>query len=289
MAFKFLAKNAAVVTSSSSQTGDMKKKSTSEAVEGVSTAKKVGFNFLKTGNASKKAMHEEDAKAAAQQAEADKMWRFWLEEGTDAKITFLDGELDEEGLLDIPTSYEHFCKLNGKPRNFICVAETEEPEECPLCERGDSPKSFVGYMTILDHRKHTIKKGPNAGKFIINDRKLFVAKRGTLKMLTKIAVKRDGLAGCQFDASRTNEQSPNVGNIFDFTKKFESFDDIASEFKLKLEDVSPADIKAEVTFYSAEELIALGVGKAIHGPGYASSGGGKFGKKVSAKGMAEKL
>lgn len=245
-----------------------------------------GLKFLKTGAAAKQAFAAEEARAAAQQAEADKMWRFWLQPDEDAKITFLDGELDEEGMLDITTFYEHFMLISGKPRNFIC---TDDTEACPICERGDSQKNFVGVMTIIDHRKHTIKNGPNTGKFIINDRKLFVAKRGTLKMLTKIAAKRDGLAGCMFDVSRGNDKTPNVGNNFDFSKKFESFNEIADTFKLELEDVSPADYGEELTYYTAEELIALGVGKAISGPGYGKTISGTFGKKVSGKAMADKL
>ncbi len=247
-----------------------------------------GLNFLKTGNATRKAMAHEDARAEAQQLEFDKMWRFMLKPDEDAKITFLDGELGEDGILDITTFYEHFMKLNGKPRNFICVAETDEPEECPICERGDTPKSFVGVMSILDHRKYKIQTGQNAGKIVQNDRKLFVAKRGTLKMLTKIAMKRAGLAGCSFDVSRGNDKTPSVGNVFDFTSKFESFDEIAEKFSLKLEDVAPANYMKELTYYTAAQLLDLGVGKAIVGPGY--GGKSSFGsKKVSASGMADKL
>lgn len=250
-----------------------------------------GLSFLKTGSAMRKAMAHEEAKAAAQQAEFDKMWRFMLKPDEDAKITFLDGELDSDGMLDVTTFYEHFMKINGKPRNFICVAETDEPEECPICERGDqgSQKSFVGVMTVLDHRKHKIQSGPNAGKIITNDRKLFLAKRATLKMLTKIALKRDGLAGCSFDVSRGNDKTPSVGNVFDFILKFDSFDAIAAKFNLPMEEVTPAIYTEELTFYSAAELIELGVGKVITGPGYGKTSAFGSNKKLSAKGMADKL
>jgi len=254
--------------------------------------KKSNFSWLKTGKAALSALATEEARAAAAKAEADKMWRFMLQPDESAKITFLDGELNEDGALKFNAFYEHTIKLNGRWRNFICVAEIEEPEDCPLCARSDSPKTYVGALTIIDHRKHKIQNGPNAGKFIVNDRKLFVAKRGTLKLLTKIAIKHDGLAGCMFEDSRGNDKSPNVGVVFDFIKKYDSYDDIAAEWSLPMESVMPADYGEEITFYSASELIALGVAKAITGPGYSGNSSGKTfgsGKKVSGAGMADKL
>jgi hypothetical protein len=296
MAFSFI-KNAKPIVTGGGASGSKKtyQPSDDDAVEKpkANIKKEVGFSFLKRGKKSTQAFVHEEAKAAAQQIEFDKMWRFMLQPDEDKKATFLDGELNDEGMLDITTFYEHFLKVNGKPRNFICVAETDEPEECPICERGDSGKTFVGALTVLDHTKHKIQSGPNAGKIIQNDRKLFIAKRGTLKMLTKMAIAREGLAGCQFNISRGNNQTPSVGNVFDFQYKFESYDEIAAKYELPLEEVAPAVYDDELTFYTAAELIELGVGKVIAGPGYGGKGGvtgGTFGKKkVSASGMASKL
>jgi hypothetical protein len=128
-------------------------------------------------------------------------------------------------------------------------------------------------LTVIDHREHKIKNGPNAGKIISNRRKLFVAKRNTIKLLTKIAVKRGGLTGCTFDVSRTDDKKPAVGDVFDFTHKFESLKEIADKYGLKLEDVQPADYGSEIKFRSPEELIALGVGKTFGGSSKGASAG----------------
>lgn len=220
------------------------------------------LNFLKKGAAAKDAFQQEEAKAEMAKAEAGKMWRFFLKDGEDGQITFLDGDLNEEGMLDINMFHEHRVRINGAWQNFICTAEADTSQPCPICESGDRP-SFVGVMTVIDHRSHTIQNGPNAGKVIKNIRRLFVAKRNSMKQLAKLAAKRGGLAGCTFDVSRSGEKEPAVGNQFDFVEKFESFEDIAAKFGLEMDAVMPANYAEELKYRSPEELIDLGVGKAV--------------------------
>lgn len=222
--------------------------------------------WMKKGAAAAQMMQQEEAKAELAKQEAGKMWRFWMPDGADRQITFLDGNLDDEGMLDIFMFYEHSVRVNGNWEQFVCTAEADQTQPCPLCEGGDRP-SLVGVMTVIDHSEHTVKKGPNAGKVIANTRKLFVAKRNTIKQLTKLAVKRGGLAGCTFDVSRTGDKEPGVGNQFDFTTKYDSPDDIAAKYDLKIEDVQPANYQEEVRYRSPEELIELGLGKATGGIG----------------------
>ncbi|CAA2141444.1 hypothetical protein [Hyphomicrobium sp. ghe19] len=232
--------------------------------------------FLKKGAAAKEAFSNEEAKAEMAKAELGKMWRFRMQDGQDRRITFLDGDLDAEGMLDVNMFYEHTIRINGNWQNFICTAETDTSQPCPLCESGDRP-SFVAVMTVIDHSEHTIEKGPNAGKVIKNQRRLFVCKRNTIKQLTKLAAKRGGLAGCTFDVSRTGEKEPAVGNQFDFVEKFESYDEIAAKYGLELDDVQPANYAEELKYRSPEELIELGVGKAIKSAiGAKSSSTGKL-------------
>lgn len=222
--------------------------------------------FLKKGKAAKEALAYEEAQAELRKQEAGRMWRFWMPDGEDRQITFLDGELDDEGMLDIYMFYEHSVRVNGNWENFVCTADVDETQPCPICEKGDRP-SFVGVMTVVDHTEHVIKKGPNAGKKVANQRKLFVAKQGTIRQLTKLAAKRGGLAGCTFDVSRTGDKEPSVGNQFDFVHKFDSYEEIAEHFGLKLEEVQPANYAEEIRYRTPEELVELGVGKALAGPG----------------------
>jgi hypothetical protein len=234
--------------------------------------KATAFGFLKKGDAAKKAIAADEAKAELAKSEAGKLWRFWMPPEEDRKITFLDGDLDEDGMLDINMYHEHSIKLNGNWQNFVCTEESEG--YCPLCEKGESKASLVGVMTIIDHTPHKIKQGPNAGKVIENTRKLFVAKKQTLKLLNKIAVKRGGLAGCTFDVSRADEKTASVGSQFDFVEK-NSLADIAEGLEMSLEDISPANYAEEIVYRTSEELIELGVGKAASGPGYEKGVGSK--------------
>ena len=223
--------------------------------------------WLKRGAAAKQALAHEEAQAEMRKQEQGKLWRFWMPEGADRQITFLDGALDEDGLLDIYMFYEHTLRVNGSWENFVCTADVDQTQPCPICEKGERA-SFVGVMTVIDHSEHTVKKGPNAGKVIANTRKLFVAKQGTIRLLTKIAAKRGGLAGCTFDVSRMGDKEPGVGNQFDFVHKFGSYEEIAAQFDLSVEDVQPADYAEEIRYRTPEELIELGIGKALGGVGF---------------------
>lgn len=201
-------------------------------------------SFLKRGAAGQEAFAKEETKAALTK---DRPFRFFMKAGGEAAITFLDGGI-VDGALDVPYYYEHFVKIGGKPHQFVC---TNDSEPCPLCEGGDEP-AFVGALTIIDHTQFTDKNG-NAHK---DQKRLFVAKRGTLKMLTKLALKRDGLRGCTFDVSRTGDKDPAVGNVFDFTAKLTD-----QQLTAKYGDNSVAlDYDVALGYLEAPELRKLGFG-----------------------------
>lgn len=228
------------------------------------TSKPTGsaLGFLKKGTAAKELIQQEEAAAELRKQEQGRMWRFRMPSGEQRQVTFLDGDLDADGMLDVPMFYEHTVQVNGSWENFVCTADQDQTQPCPLCEGGKRP-SLVGVLTVIDHTEITVKKGANAGKKIAHQRKLYVAKQSTIKVLTTLAVKRGGLAGCLFDISRTGDDEAAVGNMFDFTHKFESAEEIAEQFGIKAEDCVPADYDAEIRYRSPEELIELGVGKAV--------------------------
>jgi hypothetical protein len=258
------AKKAPAAASAASAAPKTFVKKPSPAASAAAPAGKV--SFFKKGSEAKDAIQKEEAAAELRKQEKGKLWRFWMPSGEQRQITFLDGDLDEDGMLDIQMYYEHGVRVNGDWQQFVCTAEADQTQPCPMCEAGSRP-SLVGVFTIIDHTEHKIKKGANAGKVVKNQRKLLVAKQGTLKMLTTLAVKRGGLSGCLFDVSRTSDDDPNVGNLYDFTHKFDTAEEIAEQWELKVEDVVPADYEEEIMYRSPEELIELGVGKAVTGPG----------------------
>jgi len=226
------------------------------------SAPKAGW--LKSGKEAKAALETEEALAEQRKEEQGKLWPFWLPPDEERQITFLDGKLDEDGMLDVLMYYEHSVKINGKWQKFVCTAEADTSQPCPLCESGNR-NTLVGVLTVIDHSEYKVKNGPNAGKTIKNTRKLFPAKRATLKLLQNIAAKRGGLAGCTIDVYRSGDKAAGVGDQFQFVEKLEKRSEIAAKYDLELDDVKPADYTEEITYRSPEELIALGVCKpAIH-------------------------
>ncbi len=234
-------------------------------------------SFMKTGSHAKAAIDAADAKAERAKEEAGKLFRFWMPPGDERTVTFLDGQIGDDGLLDCGMFYEHRVKVAGDWTPFVCVAESEP---CPLCEAGDSKQSLVGALTVCDHTPYKIQKGPNAGKVIQNSRKLFIGTRNTIKMLSKHAVKKGGLAGCTFEVTRSGDKEPGVGNQFDFVEKL-SGAELVKKYGMKAEELAPADYSTEISYRTADELVALGVGKASKGPGYE--------KGLSSKGLANEL
>jgi len=130
----------------------------------------------------------------------------------------------------------------------------------------------VGALTVIDHSEWTSTKGANAGRTYRNQRRLFVAKDATLKVLSKYANKpeRMGLTLCTFDVSRgpENKHPPAVGDTFDFVVKHEGFAQFAKKLGVPLEEVQPANYDEEIVYLPPEKLIDMGVGKKPGGVGY---------------------
>lgn len=234
----------------------IKKGSASASAKPEKTPKKK--SWFTRGDSTQDAIAKEDKRIEDKMAAQGRMFRFWLPAEESAAITFVDGDLTDKGVLDCFMYREHTLFLQGKWNNFYPCTGDDEP--CPICETGDDP-SLVGVFTIIDHREYKGKKA------IYKDQpKLFVAKRGTLKILQQIASKRGGLAGCTFDVTRTSDDKANVGDLFDFTEKT----DIATlrkKYVQKNKDgkpetvFKPAVYEEEIVYYSADELRKQGFGK----------------------------
>jgi hypothetical protein len=213
------------------------------------------MGFMKTGAAAKALLQEETAKAEAAQAERGKLWRFRIPEqkcGEDFTVSFLDGILDEDGALSAPMWMEHTIYLAGRWQNVPCTSH-EEP--CPICANTDSKSALVAGFTVIDHTPYKILKGPNAGQMVKDQRRLFIAKKSTFAILQKLASKQGGLIGCTFEVSRQNDKSPSVGDLFQFLEK-RKLSQLASIYG---DAATPADFGEEITYYSAQQLIGMGV------------------------------
>lgn len=216
--------------------------------------------WLKKGVEAAKALQKEEAEKQAKAEQSKRMYRFFLAEDEECQITFVDGNLTPEGVLDIMTYREHRIFMNGSWNNFFVCTQDVEP--CPICETGDDP-SIVGVLTVIDHR--TIKSKKDQTKVYKDQPRLFAAKRDTIKLLQKIAVKRGGLAGCKFDVTRTGQKSAAVGTQFDFVDKT-PIADLKKKYMGKDKDGKPvtlfvpANYEHEIVFRSAKELRELGFG-----------------------------
>lgn len=237
----------------------------------------MAVKWLQTGEDSAKL--EKQAKEAAELAKEQqgKMWRFFLKEGEDAKITFVDGDLSKEGFLLPHRYYEHMVMLNNKWQNFVCPKLTlpNAKDCCPFCE-GQDRASLVALFTVIDHRSFTGKDG----KVYKDSPKLLVAKPMTVEILNKIAQKRGGLAGASFDVSRTGKKDAAVGNLFDFTEKLD-LATLKAKYTRKVKDASgketletyfvPAKYEEEIVFRTGAELKAMPGMDSAGGPAPASS------------------
>jgi len=228
----------------------------------------MAFTFLKRGAEGAKLAQRAAAEAEQRRLQENKMFRFWMKEKEEARITFIDGELAKEGplqgLLDPPRYYEHNLFLNGSWNNFFVCPEKTSPDsgdKCPICESGDRP-SLVALFTILDHR--AIQSTKDKTKMYKDTKKLLVAKPQTYEILLKHAIKRGGLAGCTFDASRVGDKSASVGSMFDFVEKNDVKElqklymiekaDPKTNVKTKVTNFTPADYEKEIVFKSGDDL-----------------------------------
>lgn len=207
------------------------------------------LSFLKKGKEAQNTFESEEKKTEL--AMKNTARRFWLKmDKPDASITFIDGNL-VDGAFENPFAFEHFITVAGKPQNFICL---HEEESCPICE-GGSKYSYVGYFSVIDHREYK----DNSGKVQKNKKRLYVAKRGTVKQLLKMAQKRGGLAGCRFDVSRTGDKEASVGNVLDFTEKYTP----AQMKQMFGEEAVPFDYDACIgeMFVPSKDLRKMGFGQ----------------------------
>lgn len=226
----------------------------------------MAISWIKKGAESEALAKSDDAKKQAFKESMGKLWRFFLKDKEEARITFIDGDLTDNGHLSPPRFYEHTLKINGKVENFVCPQETcpEDGHKCPLCASGDRP-ALVSLFTIIDHRKYTNKQGVA----VLWQKRLFVAKPLSMEVLTKLAIKRGGLAGTTWDVTRLGESSAAIGSMFDFVEK-SPMDLLTGSFmetvegpggaKITRSAFTAADYDSEIIFRTPMEMLALGIG-----------------------------
>lgn len=209
--------------------------------------------FLKKGKASQEALKKSQKEAVAREEQAKGPRRFWLKEGEEADITFLEGIINkEDGLLDFYSFYEHSLKIGDKWGNFfVCIKEFEP---CPLCLEGHV-SYYQGVFSIIDHTAYIDKKG----KVWKDQVKLYVAKQGTLQKLQIFATKKHGIAGMTFNVQRTNSKEARVGDMMIPGEKA-PVPTLLKKYKVQL-----IDYKKVIIYRNSKELAELGFGVSVVG------------------------
>lgn len=219
----------------------------------------MSLKFMKKGTEGEKLTKQADADTERRRKESgNSVFRYWMPDGAEQQITFLDGKLSEAGLLDVPRYWEHNLLLGGSWKNWYPCTKDEEP--CPLCDI--KQPALVYALTIIDHREWEDKKD-NTHE---HERKLYICKGDTYKRLSKIAAKREGLAGCTFDVSRIGDKAENVGNDFDFVEKL-SLKKLAKKYGMETKGKTennkvckPYNYDEVIKYRTADELREMGLG-----------------------------
>lgn len=136
-----------------------------------------------------KAKHEDaEAKKRMEEGRDPRKNRFWLENDSAAKITF----------IDTPAFFlhEHNLKINGRWSNYeTCLKDFDT---CPICEAGQN-SSYIVVGTIISHKVWTDR----AGNKHANEKILFVAKgRARQRLLRQISLRDGDLTGCVYEMAR---------------------------------------------------------------------------------------
>lgn len=232
----------------------------------------MAVTFLKKGQEGEEVTRKAEAEVAAKRAAAkNTVFRYWMPDEAEQQITFLDGEVDAAGRLDVPRYWEHNVFLNNSWKNWFPCTKDQEPD-CPLCET--KQPSLVYVFTIIDHREWAEKK--DSSKVHHHERKLYVCKGDTYKRLSKIALKRDGLTGATFDVSRIGDKAENVGSDFDFCEKL-SMKELRKKYGLKKSGenkdskvCAAYDYEQVLKYHTADELRAVGFGEGSSTPAVGS-------------------
>lgn len=226
------------------------KKKSGGSVVGKAGKKPSGPKWLKKGKAAQHLIEEEQRKEQAREERRGKMRRFWLPAKGDCTITFVDGHLDDAGMLDSVMYMEHNLQIGTSWKNwFVCVAE-DEP--CPICQDGVSNPYLAGALTVIEHDEFEFN-----GKLYRDQKRLFVFKKRTLELLLEYAKEYGGLAGCTFHVKRSSSDVTSVGDVFIFKKK-RTIGELGKAYPAV--EWVPADYEAEIPYYSGEDLRQMGYG-----------------------------
>lgn len=231
-------------------------------------------SWLKSGEESKKLAegYEEEREQLDKQYALP--FRFFIGKGETTQITFIDGDLDEDGVLTPPRWYEHSLQVAGKMTHYICPVKTN-PEGggvCPLCESGDRA-TLVAAFTIIDHTTGKSRDGKTEYKDRV---KLMIVKPIVFDLLAYNAKRNGGLSCTRFEVARLGDKASAQGDVYTVLEKLPrqklrnrywreiQVDNGSGEMvPKKVTNFEPVNYGDDIPFYTCEQLASMGLGRAV--------------------------
>jgi hypothetical protein len=144
---------------------------------------------------------------------SDKVRRFWMKNGTDREITFVDPATINFNGQQIPTPIQYMeynLNMNGHWRNWF-TRPTDDSQDF-LKELGHRA-SKVAALTVIDHSEWTDRKG-NVHK---DEVLMYVVKRSSTvwKQIERFYSTHGSLQGQRFRISRMGDKSPGAGSLLE--------------------------------------------------------------------------
>jgi len=145
-------------------------------------------------------------------------YSFSLKPGEMKTITFLDGDLDADGMFAVGFANEHVVRFGPKSfESFQCLQDYNQA--CPCCDQSRDVKngpvgfqSLRGYFTVIDHDGYVSTKD---NQRVQHTRRLYKTIQ-QLAILVQTLGQRDGhysLKGRCFQVSRTGDKAAAVGDV----------------------------------------------------------------------------
>jgi hypothetical protein len=170
--------------------------------------------------------------------------------------------------------HEHNPKINGQFKDnwFTCRKGADINDlACPMCS-SKVRRYYIGFITVLDATGWQTKKD---NKLVIYQRQLFPMKVESLKRFKILKHKKTHLVGAMFDVTRTDDRSPQCGDMFDFEEYVDLNDEkywFDSRLEGKKKQPEPFNYLEVMKPLSSKEMMSIGIGgDDLYGKGDSSS------------------
>jgi len=176
-----------------------------------------GASFLMSGAQQKNQVQQVTAYQDMRAKLRSNAREFWLDPGEYAKLYFLDGTVQEDGVFDTPMVSLHFMQIGGQWAKFVCNNHTEG--QCIVCNSNadkSQPQTFQ-LFTVINIMPYTIQNGPRKGQVLPARLQLFPATmKVRKKLMDRAKLRNNTLAGSIYQFSRETKQDPRTGNDIEY-------------------------------------------------------------------------